>query len=400
MSDSPSPIQQRKQRHLDACVFGPEDAISGTVGAGFDLVRFEHEALPELDLDEIDTGTEFLGAELELPLMISCMTGGTHQGRDANRQLAAAAQACGVAVGLGSMRVGLENPAVLDHFAVKGEAPDVPVVANLAAAQLRDIEHDRVIDALDRLRVQALALHLNPGQELFQPHGDRGFRGVEAAIRAFCDRCELPVIVKETGFGISAATALRLVEAGADYVDVAGAGGTNWVLVEAQRLDGDDAEAARELAGWGNTTAAALAAMRREYRLSGSVIASGGVRSGQDLAKAVAMGAVVGAIALPFIKDVVAGGTERVAQRIRLLGRVFRAVMLLTGSATVADLQRARLYADPALAAGGTLLPGPRPVDVDDGGALNADHDEAFDDDGDDDSPFDDDVAFVEWRVP
>ena len=373
MSGSHSPIQQRKQNHLDACVDGPEEAIKSTVGAGFDRFRFEHEALPELDLDDVDTTTAFLGAELALPLMISCMTGGTHQGRDANRELAAAAQACGVAVGLGSMRVGLENPAVLDHFAVKTEAPDVPVVANLAAAQLRGIDHDRVIDALDRLRVQAIALHLNPGQELFQPHGDRGFRGLEAAIAAFRDRCPLPVIVKETGFGISAATALRLVDAGVDYVDVAGAGGTNWVLVEAQRLDGDDAEAARELADWGNPTADVLAAMRGEPRLAGSIIASGGVRCGQDLAKAIALGAELGAIALPFIKDVVTGGAERVARRIRLLGRVLRAVMLLTGSASVADLRRAPLHAAPALAADGRALAADGPALTTDGPALTTD---------------------------
>ena len=353
------PIQTRKQRHLDACV-GPEEAISSAVAAGFDLVRFEHEALPELDLDEVDTTTDFLGTDLALPLMISCMTGGTRQGRHANRELAAAAQACGVAVGLGSMRVGLENPRVLDHFAVKEEAPDVPVVANLAAAQLRDIDHDRVIEALDRLRVQAIALHLNPGQELFQPRGDRGFRGLEAAIAAFSERCPLPVIVKETGFGISVSTALRLIDAGADYVDVAGAGGTNWVLVEAQRLDGADAAAARELADWGNPTAAVLAAMRGEPRLAGSIIASGGVRCGQDLAKAIALGAEIGAIALPFIKDVVAGGADRVAQRIRLLGRVLRAVMLLTRSPTVEDLRHARLSVSPALAADRAALPARR----------------------------------------
>lgn len=358
-SRSSSPIQTRKQSHLDACV-GPEAAISSAVAAGFDLVRFEHEALPELDLDEVDTTTGFLGTDLALPLMISCMTGGTRQGRHANRELAAAAQACGVAVGLGSMRVGLQNPEVLDHFAVKAEAPDVPVVANLAAAQLRDIDHDRIIEALDRLRVQAIALHLNPGQELFQPHGDRGFRGLEAAIAAFAERCPLPVIVKETGFGISVSTALRLVDAGADYVDVAGAGGTNWVLVEAQRLDGADAAAARELADWGNPTAAVLAAMRGEPRLAGSIIASGGVRCGQDLAKAIALGAEIGAIALPFIKDVVAGGAGRVAQRIRLLGRVLRAVMLLTRSPTVEDLRHARLSVSPALAADRAALPARR----------------------------------------
>ena len=339
------------------CVDGPEADITGAMSAGFELVSLEHEALPELDLDEIDTSISFLGSDLSLPLMISCMTGGTHQGRDANRDLAIAAQACGIAVGLGSMRVGLENPEVLDHFAVKAQAPDVPVVANLAAAQLREIEHERVVAALDHLRVQAIAVHLNPGQELFQPGGDRSFRGLEAAIAEFTERCPLPVIVKETGFGISVSSALRLLDAGVDYVDVAGAGGTNWVLVEAQCLDEDEAEAARELADWGNPTAAVLAEMRDEPQLAGAIIASGGLRRTTDLAKAIALGAELGAIALPFIKDVFSGGPERVVQRIELLGRVLRAIMLLTGSRTVEDLRRARLRIDPALTARAALSP-------------------------------------------
>ena len=351
MFRSLSPIQSRKKSHLDACVESPEEDISSAVSAGFELVRFEHEALPELDLDEIDTTTGFLGTDLALPLMISCMTGGTHQGRDANRDLAVAAQACGVAVGLGSIRVGLENPGVLDHFSVKEEAPDVPVVANLAATQLREIDGNRIVDALEQLRVQAIAIHLNPGQELFQPEGDRCFRGLEAAIAEFTESCPLPVIVKETGFGISVSTALRLLNAGVNYIDVAGAGGTNWVLVEAQRLDGTDAEAASELADWGNPTAAVLAAMRAEPRLSGSIIASGGLRRGQDLAKAIALGAEIGALALPFIKDVFEGGAERVAQHIQLLGQVLRSLMLLTGSVTLKDLRRARVSIDPRLTA-------------------------------------------------
>ena len=205
--------------------------------------------------------------------------------------------------------------------------------------------------------MQAIALHLNPGQELFQPDGDRSFRGLEAAIAAFTERCPVPVIVKETGFGISVSTALRLLDAGVDYVDVAGAGGTNWVLVEAQRLDDADADAARELADWGNPTAAVLAAMRGraaavrvDHRLRG-------LRRGQDVAKAIALGAEIGALALPFIKDVFAGGAERVAQRIRLLGRVLRSIMLLTGSRTLEDLRRARVSIDPTLTGIGSPFP-------------------------------------------
>lgn len=331
------------------CVDGPEADIVSSVSTGFELVRLQHEALPELDLNEIDTSITFLGVKLTLPLMISCMTGGTHRGRDANRDLAIAAQACGVAVGLGSMRVGLEHPEVLNHFAVKEVAPDVPVIANLSATQLREIDHDRVVAALDHLQVQAIALHLNPGQELFQPDGDRSFRGLEATISEFTESCPIPVIVKETGFGISVPTALRLIDAGVDYIDVAGAGGTNWVMVEAQRLDKIEAEAAAELADWGNPTAALLVDMRDEQRLAGSIIASGGLRHGKDLAKSIALGAKLGAIALPFIKDVFAGGPERVAQRIELLGRGLRTAMLLTGSRTLEDLRHATLSINPTL---------------------------------------------------
>ena len=150
------------------CVDGPEKNISGTIPTGFELVRLQHEALPELGIDEIDTHISFLGKRLNLPLMISCMTGGTRDGRDANRDLAIAAQECGVAVGLGSMRVALEHPEVLEHFAVKEVAPDVPVIANIAATQLREIEHQRIVSVLQHLQVQGIAVHLNPGQELFQ----------------------------------------------------------------------------------------------------------------------------------------------------------------------------------------------------------------------------------------
>lgn len=349
MSSTLSRIQRRKRSHLEVCVDGPEKNISGTIPTGFELVRLQHEALPELHIDEIDTHISFLGKRLNLPLMISCMTGGTRDGRDANRDLAIAAQECGVAVGLGSLRVGLEHPEVLEHFAVKEVAPDVPVIANIAATQLREIEHQRVVAVLQHLQVQGIAVHLNPGQELFQENGDRNFRGLETAITKFTEHCPLPVIVKETGFGISVTTALRLVNAGVDYIDIAGSGGTNWVLVEAQRLDKTAAEAATELADWGNPTASVLADMRDEPRLDGVIIASGGLRSGKDIAKSIALGAELGAIALPFIKDVFAGGPERVKRRIALLNQGLRAVMLLTGSRTIEDLKKTPISVDPTL---------------------------------------------------
>ena len=202
---------------------------------------------------------------------------------------------------------------------------------------------------LQHLQVQGIAVHLNPGQELFQKNGDRNFRGLETSITKFTEHCPLPVIVKETGFGISVTTALRLLNAGVDYIDIAGSGGTNWVLVEAQRLDKTAAEAATELADWGNPTASVLADKREEPRLDGVIIASGGLRSGKDIAKSIALGAELGAIALPFIKDVFTGGPEQVKRRIALLHEGLRTVMLLTGSRTIEDLKKTPISVDPTL---------------------------------------------------
>ncbi len=290
---------------------------------------------------------EFLGRRVALPFFISCMTGGSEGGFRANRGLAAAAQALGIPVGLGSIRVLLKNPGLFHHFHVKTIAPDVPVLANIGAVQLRESDDEELFALLSRLEVQALVVHLNPGQELFQPEGDRDFRGLRDVIARTCDRCPLPVIVKETGFGIRAASARELFDAGAAYVDLAGAGGTNWVTVESYLLPAKERALAEEFSDWGIPTAVLLASFGGT---TPRLLASGGIRNGMQAAKSLAMGAEMAGLALPVIREVVRGGPDAVVAFFGHLEKTLRTVMMLTGSRRVSDLRRGTVWQTPELA--------------------------------------------------
>jgi isopentenyl-diphosphate delta-isomerase type 2 len=344
-SNSQGDLQERKKKHVEICVEADTYTVETGPSAGFEGLRFLHSALPELSADEIDTQTEFLGHTISLPVFISCMTGGSSEGFAANRNLALAAQQARLPVGLGSIRVVFHHEEVFDHFHIKPLAPDVPVMANIGSVQVRDMPHARLLEMCRRLEVQALVVHLNPGQELFQPDGDRDFRGLTEAIERLCDNAPLPVIVKETGFGVGPDTARRLIDAGARYVDVAGAGGTNWVAVESYRLAPTEAKVAREFDRWGLPTAVLLASLRG---LQDRVLASGGLRTGLDAAKSVALGAVAAGYALPFIRAVVAGGTDGALAEIERIAMGLRAAMLLAGCPDVSALRHAPLLSEPA----------------------------------------------------
>ncbi len=276
------------------------------------------------------------------------MTGGSEGGGRINRELAAAAQAVGIPVGLGSIRVLLEDPGLFDQFHVKSVAPDVPVLANISAVQVRDGDTAALLSMVQRLEAQALVVHLNAGQELFQPEGDRDFRGLKAAIARLCEASHVPVIVKETGFGIGPGIVRELLRAGAAYVDLAGAGGTNWITVESYRLSAEDRRAAADFSDWGVPTAVLLASCRtgRDH-----VLASGGIRSGMDAAKAIAMGAVLAGMALPMVRAAASAGSEGVVKLLRRMERTLRTAMLLTGSRTVSDLRRGTVWMEPDLEA-------------------------------------------------
>lgn len=281
------------------------------------------------------------------------MTGGSDQGFRANTNLARAAQQLGLPVGMGSFRVLFEHDEVFEHFHLKAVAPDVPVLGNLGGVQIRDLPHPKIVELGRRLELDAMVIHLNPGQELFQPDGDRDFRGIREAIGRFCEASPIPVIVKETGFGVAPSLVEDLLGLGVRYVDLAGAGGTNWVSVEGYRGDaGLEADAA-EFATWGLPTALLLAAIRARYgrACDGKILSSGGVRSGQDLAKSIALGAVCAGTALPLIRAEAEAGVDGVVAYLESMMRTLRAVMVLTGSRSPENLRSAPLRVRPSFAA-------------------------------------------------
>jgi len=351
-------IGDRKAQHLEICVEADRYDVEGG-STRLDEIGFVHRALPEIDESDVDLGTTFLDRPISMPVFISSMTGGSAEGYRVNRVLAEIAQAARIPVGMGSIRILYRKPEVMDHFLLKRLAPDVPVFANIGGVQLIDQDQRALLELIRRLEVDAIAVHLNPGQELAQPEGDRAFRGVLDGIARLCDSAPVPVIVKETGFGIGPAEASRLVDRGVRYVDVAGSGGTNWVTVERYRMAADARAVAEEFADWGIPTAAALAASRH---LPGRVLASGGIRTGMDVARSVALGAVAAGLALPFVRAVATGGFDGGMAFAERLRSVVRTAMILTGSRSVDELRAAplvvgaslRAYVDELLATAGS----------------------------------------------
>ena len=291
----------RKAEHLRINL--ERDVGAKGVDAGFDAYRFTHRALPEIDLSEIDLSAELFGRKLAAPLLISCMTGGTHAARRINRRLARVAQEHGFAMGLGSGRALVESPGALETFDVRSLAPGVALLANLGAVQLNKgygVEECRRL--VELLHADALVLHLNPLQEALQPEGDTCFSGLLEKIAALCNQAEFPIAVKEVGWGIAAADVRALVDAGVAAVDVAGAGGTSWSEVERYRITEPwRARVAGAFASWGIPTAQAVIDARAAVP-DATLIASGGIRNGLDVAKALALGADMVGIAGPFLR--------------------------------------------------------------------------------------------------
>ena len=308
-----------------------------------------HDALGELDWADIDTGVDFLAHRVRTPLFISCMTGGSDHGFRVNRELAKAAAVAGVPVGMGSIRILFDHPELFDHFHLKALAPDVPVLANLGIVQVRDRDHAQILELVRRLEADALVVHCNPAQELFQPDGDRDFRGVMEGLARLCAASDIPVIVKETGAGIGPALVRELLAAGAAYVDIAGAGGTNWVKVEAHGRDQGFLLESREFDNWGLPTGLILASLRMTDGPLDRVLASGGIRSGLDVARVLALGAHLAGMAAPMARAVVEGGADGVVELVARLDRTLRRVMLLTGSRDLAALRRGKVWMDPQL---------------------------------------------------
>jgi isopentenyl-diphosphate Delta-isomerase len=315
-----------------------EDVRSG-ITTGLERYRFEHQALPELDLAHIDTSLSLFARRLSAPLLISSMTGGTQAAALINRTLAQAAQAQRIAMGLGSQRAAIEKPELAATFQVRQVAPDVLLFANLGAVQLNyGYGLDQCRRAVDMLQADALILHLNALQEAVQPEGDSNFAGLLAKIEAVCRALEVPVVAKEVGWGISEKAARQLASAGVAAIDVAGAGGTSWSQVEMHRAaNASQRRVAAAFVDWGIPTADAILNVGRAAP-GLPVFASGGLRDGIDAAKCLALGATLVGMASPYLKAA-AVSLDATIQAIDELEREIRIAMFASGAANLAALQ-------------------------------------------------------------
>ena len=327
---------QRKAEHIRICL--ESDVGFQTQGSGFDNYQFTHHCLPELDYGAINITTKFLGKQLGAPILISSMTGGTPQAKEINYRLAAVAQEYKLAMGVGSQRVAIEQPEVADTFQVRRIAPDILLLANIGAVQLNyRYGIAECLRAVDLLEADALILHLNPLQECIQPQGDTNFSGLLDRIASVCQELPVPVIVKEVGNGISAPMAAQLMSAGVSAIDVAGAGGTSWAKVESERAKTKlQRRLGETFADWGIPTAECITTIR-QHSPTLPLIASGGLRNGLDIAKAIALGADMGGLALPFLQAADTS-TDAVAELAQILMAEIQTVLFCTGNANLAAL--------------------------------------------------------------
>ncbi len=332
--------QTRKADHIRICL--EQDVQFSANTNGLERYRFTHCCLPEIDRDEIDLKTTFLGKNLDAPLLISSMTGGTEQARIINHRLAKVAQHYKIAMGVGSQRVAVEKPQVASTFAVRSLAPDILLFANLGAVQLNyDYGLDQCLRVVDLLEADALILHLNPLQECIQPRGDTNFRGLIDKINVLCSKIPVPVIAKEVGNGISAVMAEKLIAAGVAAIDVAGAGGTSWAKVESERAEtNQQRRLGMTFADWGLPTAECITSIRKVVPEI-PLIASGGLRHGLDVAKAIALGADVAGLALPFLQA--ADESEAALHAlVEVLIAEISTVLFCTGNANLEQLKHSR----------------------------------------------------------
>ena len=344
--------QERKADHLRICL--DEDVQSHRITNGFERYRFTHCCLPELNRNEINLRSTFLGKAIATPLLISSMTGGTEQAQLINQRLAKTAQRFGLAMGVGSQRVAVENPALTKTFSVRQYAPDALLFANLGAVQLNyDYGMKQCQTAVEALEADALILHLNPLQEAVQTEGDVNFSGLFAKIEQLAKVLPVPIVAKEVGNGISAVMARRLIEAGVAAIDVAGAGGTSWARVESERArDARQRRLGNTFADWGIPTAECLTSIRSDFcsrpasasdsqtpSPSVPLIASGGLRNGLEAAKAIALGADLVGMALPFLQAASQSETA-LAELSEALIAELTTVLFCTGSKSLRALRQ------------------------------------------------------------
>ncbi len=337
-------LEERKKQHLDI-VLGRESILSG-VTTGFEKIRFEHVALPELDMSAIDISMDFLGRTLKAPFLVSSMTGGAEQAQKINHNIAIACESTRIAFAVGSQRVALDTNSDWGmNRELRRLAPSVPILANIGAAQLNTgYGIDQARRAVEMIDADALIVHLNPLQEAVQPEGDRNWKGLTEKIGFLSQALHVPLVVKEVGSAVSPMVAQKLISLGVSIIDVAGAGGTSWAAVEAHRARTvSEAAVASAFVDWGQPTAYAISAMRKTLP-DIFIIGSGGVRNGVDAAKAIRMGANIVGQAASVLRSATSS-PEAVADHFEVMSAQLRVACFCTGSSNLADLKVARLEA-------------------------------------------------------
>lgn len=335
-------IQKRKKEHVDLSV---SQHVNYQKSTGFDQYAFSHNALPEINLSEVDLTAELLGRQFAFPLFISSMTGGYAQAGAVNTIIAEFCEKENLPFGVGSQRVMLDDPTEEKSFSVvRKHAPNAFIAANIGAAQLIGGLHKAKTQTLkDSIGANAVIVHLNPLQELIQPEGDRNFKGMQEGIADLINQVECPVIVKETGAGISASVAKRLLEIGVSVIDVAGAGGTSWSKIE--NLRNNQKDPMHEFDDWGIPTVECvhqINKLRSTYDFE--MIASGGIRSSFDILKALALGADFTAAAQPVIKAIIDGGTESLNKLYKNWRKQASYILTLVGCKKITEINESNLY--------------------------------------------------------
>jgi isopentenyl-diphosphate Delta-isomerase len=331
-----SDIRKRKADHLALCA--TDEVAFRERTTLLECVELVHDSLPELSMDELDISVTMFGKKLRAPILIAAMTGGTDAAGAVNHTLAKIADRRGYAFGLGSQRAMQREPGTAWTYEVRKVAPHTVIFGNVGVIQARDQKTESIQKLVHDIGADALCVHMNPAQEVVQPEGDRDFRGGLEAFARLKRELNVPIIAKETGNGISPRTAHRLREVGVSTVDVSGAGGTSWVGVETLRAEGNAKELGLQLWDWGVPTAASVVFARQAGH---DVIATGGIRSGLDIARAIALGAKIGGIARPVLQAFNQGGEAGAEQFLERVENELKTVMLLTGSRTLSHLARA-----------------------------------------------------------
>lgn len=336
---------QRKADHIRINL--EEDVSFNRLTTGLEKYFFMHQALPELDLDQIDTRTMIFGRQLTTPLLISSMTGGTERANMINRTLAQAAQEVGMAIGLGSQRAAIEDDELAQSYRIRKYAPDIPVFANVGAAQLnQNYGAEKLQIAIDMCEADAIYLHLNPLQEAVQPEGDRDWSSLLSKIEHLCNVLPVPVMAKEVGSGISKEMAQKLINAGISAIDVAGAGGTSWSQVEMYRAQNwRDRRIASTFRNWGIPTANSIQYCR-QASADLPVFASGGIKNGIEIAKCIALGANLAGLAGEFLKAAVEGGVDATVELADTITEELKIAMFCAGAGDLDALANTKLHTE------------------------------------------------------